>query len=480
MSVLKNASIVAVGRGASVIIGFGATVVLARLLTPEDYGVYTIAVGAAALFYALRVFGTGNYLIAEKDINSDTVATVFSITFTLSLAFGLILAAASPLLAAYYENEAVTPTLLIIALGFLINPFATVSQVLLQREERIARIVTVNLTAAVVGAISMITLAYSGAGPIALALGTVISTLVSLIGFHFARPGHLSYRLSFANWAPALRFGGWLTGVSITTQYGEQLPGLILGKTLGLASAGLFDKGNTAAKLPHSLFNSMILMVLFPAIARENREGDDIAGNYAFRLVLLTAVMWPIFIFLALHGEPAVLFVFGPQWGEAGIVASILALMWLFQSPALLGDQILIARGRVRQLFFMRFGLLITRAIGLILFSGYGLAASALCMFVPSVLYALSLQSLVARELGCSISQIARPLVQNLIVLVATVLAGTLASRWLSPLWDLNLLFQLLLGAGMIFFAWWVAVEVSKHPVLMIKKRILSRLVNRA
>jgi O-antigen/teichoic acid export membrane protein len=476
VSVLKNASIVAVGHGASVIVQLISTVILARILTPEDYGVFTIAVGAASLFYALRVFGTGNYLIAEKTIGPDTVASVFTITFTLSVFFGGILAAASPFLAVYYGNPAVTPTLLIIAFGFLINPFATVSQVLLQREERIKVIVIINLMSAILGSISMIVLGYLGAGPIALALGALIATTSTAIALHIMRPTYLTYRLRFAEWGPVLKFGGWLTGVSISTQYSAQISGLVLAKTLGIAEAGLFDKGNTAAKLPHILFNSMILMVLFPAIARENRIGEDMAQSYLFRLVVLTSVMWPIFIFLAFHGEAVVLFVFGAQWGEAGIVASIMAMTWFFQAPALLGDQVLIARQRVRQLFFLRFALMWLRLIGLLLFSSYGLAAAALCMLVPGIVYLIVVQVLVTTELDFAIARLLSGLRPNFAMVMASVAAGYLSSRVLQPAWHVNLFTDLLMGGVLAFSAWWLAVEFTKHPILVIKRRALSKI----
>lgn len=474
VSVLTNASVVVVARAASVGIQFISTVILARLLTPEDYGVFSIAVGAAALFYALRMFGTGNYLVVAHQLDDEMVGSAFTVTFALSAFFALILALSSPFLAIYYDSASLKPTLLIIAVGFLVNPFATISQSLLYREERIKIIVYIQLVAAVLSSIVSIALGFLGAGPLSLAVGALAGTTFVIIGNLLARPKFQTFKISVKHWRNVLTFGGWLTGVSMATQFSENSTGLILGKTVGVEEAGIFEKGNAAAKLPHSLFGSVIQTVFLAAIAREEREGVDASANYLFRISVLTSLVWPVFVFLALNGHAVVLVLFGPQWSDAGIVASIMAMTWFLMSPVLLGDQVLIARESVRLLFQMRLWLLVGRVAALILASPFGLAAASAAFFVPSVLYAAANQKYVSREIGITLHELISNLKGSFMIAVAAFLSNVLTVSIFGYKDHQYLISQIVVGVVATFTIWLIMTSIMDHPVNSIRNRVIA------
>ena len=183
-------------------------VVLARLLTPEEIGLYSVAAALVGILQVLREFGIGSYLIQAKDLGQERLDSALGLALVLALlAFGVTWFA-SPLAARFYDAEGITTVLRVVALNFLLLPFCSICQSLLRRRMKFDQLLRINLVGGVLGVVVTLTLAYEGAGPASQAWGSVATNLALAVGCWLSlgaadRPRRASIR----GWGELVHFG---------------------------------------------------------------------------------------------------------------------------------------------------------------------------------------------------------------------------------------------------------------------------------
>lgn len=473
MSLLKDSAIVLVGRGSGFLVQFISSVILARLLTPDEFGVFSVAAGAAAALYALREFGSSNYLVRAPAVDRATVGSVLLVSFALAGILGGALAVFSPWIAGFFGDGRIEPLLYVIAANFLLAPFSMLGNALLVREGRFMEQTGANVAAALAGSVVMISLALGGAGPLALAVGTTASTLIFVVLAARARPKGYTLCLSFTHVPKVLRFGGWLTGVGIVNQFSQRLGELVIGRVLGLASAGLFDKGGALVRLFSSFASPVIHSVVFARVAEESRQGEDMRAGYFHRLAIIAAVSWPAFLFLALEAGPMIRLVFGPQWDGAVPVAFWLSVQAMLSTPFLLADQLLITRGHVAALFWQKVTHLFARLVVLIAVSGFGLAAVSAALLLPALLYLWLNQRSVLKLVGAGWRDLLLTLWRPaLLTALAASVATSVARSYVGIDW-IGVVLELGFSAGAASIAWMAAAVVLRGPASDLSRQIL-------
>ena len=155
-------------------VALGSNMVLARLLTPDQIGVYSVSLAVIGVAQALRDFGVGNYLIQERLLDDRQIGTAFGISILIGAALFAAALLMAPWASRYYHEPRMQVTLMLGACNFLLMPFCTVSLSLLRREMRFKRLLYVTLTAAALGSGAAIGLAALGFGENSLAIGSLV------------------------------------------------------------------------------------------------------------------------------------------------------------------------------------------------------------------------------------------------------------------------------------------------------------------
>lgn len=172
-SVRRALALSLIERYLLLVLALGSNMALARLLTPEQIGIYSVSMAVLGLAQALRDFGIGSYLVQVRELNEEKAGTAFSLTMGLGATLFLVTLAAASFVGDYYGDARVTATLRICALNFLLLPLTTVPMALLRRAMQFKRLLYTTIAAAVVGAAVSVGLALLGGGVSALAWGAV-------------------------------------------------------------------------------------------------------------------------------------------------------------------------------------------------------------------------------------------------------------------------------------------------------------------
>jgi O-antigen/teichoic acid export membrane protein len=330
------------------VLTLACTMVISRILTPADFGLFAVAMSLALLIDVVREFGAGNYLVQTRDLGRDQVRAAFTVSLAISIACAAVLLLASEWLAAFYDAPGLARMIPVFALCFLLLPFGMPSQALLRREMAFDRFAAVNLSAAVVNLGTVTGLALAGVGYMSFAWAYLAGIAARTLSAFLLHPVPWAFRPSLASWRGVAGFGGWATASSIINALSEALPQLIIGRVIGLVPVGLFSRAVTLCQLPDRLVVSALAPVIFPAFADRARSGQDLRGPYLLGLTCMSAVQWPMLLCIALLADPLVLLLYGGQWTEVPPLVRILALAALPLFPAFMTYPTLVAMGRIR------------------------------------------------------------------------------------------------------------------------------------
>lgn len=455
------------------VLQFLSSLVLARLLTPHEIGVFSVGVAAVGLVHTFREFGVSNFLIQERELTDETVRTALTVTAALSWSLGVALILAAPALAGFYAEPGVGQVLTVVALNFFLIPFGSTGMALLRRHLRFRAVAVVNLLGALATAGVSTGLAAVGVGVMSLAWGAVAGVAVTVAAAVLYVRNFRHYVPCLRRWRRVLSFGGVATAAAFAGEVGQAAPDIILGRVLGFQAVGLFSRAMSLVTLLNRALYDALLAVAVPALAARLRAGEDIKEPIERTSAYVTAVVWPACAVLAILADPLILVLFGPQWEAAAPVARLLLVAAMVAAPVFAVQPALIAAGRIERVLHLRLVVVVPQVTLTLLLSPLGLKAvaagwvvTALVSLWVSLRLLQPLVPLTWRELY----RTGRPSFA-LVALAALPAVVGLA------LWNGSTASGLLVlaGVGVAGVALWLAgVVVLRHPVVKEVQRVAA------
>lgn len=296
---------------------FISSIVLARLLSPHELGIFSVGSLILSLSHALRDLGISNYIIQEKELSPTRLQTAATITLGMSWLLGSGVLLASEPLAEFYREEGVGQVLAVLSLNFFILPFGSVTAAMLRRKMQFDLLIRINLASAVAHATVSIALCYYGAGFIGLAWGGVAGTVVGVLLTLLIARGEVAARPAVREWKRVLRTGGRFAGASLLWEVGLSAPEMIVGKTMSLESAGLLGRAQGVVGLAYRSMMEGLMPVLMPFFAQTHRGGEDLLQHFMKSVRYLSALTFPVFACMAVAMDAIVLLLYGDQWTAA-------------------------------------------------------------------------------------------------------------------------------------------------------------------
>jgi len=432
-----------------------SNIVLARVLSPAEIGMYAIAAVLANVAQIFRDFGISQYIIRQPELDEGKLRTAFTLMLLVAWSLAILLSLAAGAVAALYDEPALAGVLRVQALSFLFVPFGAISLSLLTRDLRFGAILAINTGSAVIQPTVAIVLAMAGWGAVSLAWGSVASVLTMVVGVAFANRARIWHRPSLRGAGAMLRFGSYVSGTAVLGTLNRDIPELIIGKGLGMSSLAFFNK----ALLPGRVFSDFVMgairPVLLPAFSRKIQEGSY-RDDFLYGVSCLTALVVPGLTLAALLSKWVLLLIFGPQWVDAAWAMKPLALATAVWSAAALVPPLLTALGEVTGPFRVALVMAPIRVVTVVVLLPYGLEAIALGWLVTAVLGAGLHYRQLHRLSDVSAQMAMRAAVPAFLIAIpsAAIPAGLVAL--LDPaLTTLNAV-KVLMLAGIAFFVIWM------------------------
>ena len=369
------------------------TVLLARILAPDDFGVVSVALVFLAFVSLFQDLGLRQALVQRKEATEAVRQAVFWGGAGLGFLWFLAVWMAAPAVAGYYADPHLGGVLRGLSLVLLIGALAAVPEALLQRELEFRSLFRVTAAQALVPGVVGLSLAYGGAGVWALVAGTVAGAVARVVLLWRITGWRIPGGFGKGGWHGLWHFGKWVSLEAFLGWCISSLDHAIVGRVVGMGAAGLYRVGYVVALLPAVTISGVIARVSFPAFSRIQDQTERVREAYLSILRLVAAAGLPAALFLGLTADPLVRLLLDPRWYGAVPVLQFLSVAGAMSALVNVAPPIYQAIGRVDVMPKFFLGRVLVTVPVYLLAAQYGLiamaaahAALALC-FGPLNLY---------------------------------------------------------------------------------------------
>lgn len=335
-------------RYSALLLSIISSMILARLLTPAEVGVFSVTMVLLGYLSSLRDMGAGQYLLQEKELTQKRIQATWTVQLSLGWLFALIVFVASGPVSRFYNEPRMLDIMHVLSLNFAISPFGSLTYAWLMRELRFDSLAIMRFGGSFFGACTSVLLAYYGFGPISLAYGSLASTIVNALIAIALRPASFPWMPGFGEVRRVVSFGGMLTITTVVTTIAASASELILGKVHGMGAAGFFSRANGLATMFHRLILDATHSVALPMFAKQVRENGSPAPAFLLGTAYITAIGWSFFLGMIFLAQPVIRLLYGVQWDGSVTLARLLAAAFMMAMPAALCSVVLVASGHIK------------------------------------------------------------------------------------------------------------------------------------
>ena len=357
MATLRKALLINFAQNYGIIVlQFVASILLARLLSPEEIGIFSVAAALIALAQAVRDFGVGQYIIQERELTPERISAAFSVALLIAVTLAAITAALSGVASDFYREPGIRNVMLVLSINFLLIPFGQITLGYLQREMKFGAIAQVKIGSTVVHFTVSLGLAYSGFSYMSLAYASLANVLASAAIANLHRPKDMPWGIGFGEVQRILSFGSLSVVTNLAGALAKGVSDLVVGRMIDLAAVGLFSRAGGLIEIFNQGVMNALWAVALPHFSKCVREGGDVKGDYLRSAGFITGLAWPFFIVLALLGEPVVLLLYGAGWKECVPLVKWFCLAYWIIAPFYLFVSVLTAIGQMKKVLWVETG----------------------------------------------------------------------------------------------------------------------------
>ena len=338
-------------QGLKFVITLVATSIIARLLTPQDYGLISMVAVVTGVVSTYKDLGLSAATIQRAEISEEQISTLFWVNVLLSLGVTLFTIAIAPLIAWFYNEPRLTRITFFTAFGFLISGLAVQHEALLRRQMRYFSLASIGLFSLIVGYVVGIYMAWKGYSYFALVGSQLALGLTgTLITWGVCRwvPGLPKRDTGVRS---MLRFGSNLTGFATINYFARNGDNLLIGKFWGPQQLGLYSRAYQLMMLPIDQVNEPITTVAVPALSRLIDSPEDYRRAYLRMLEKVAFLTMPAVVIMIATADWIVAIVLGPQWRTVGTLLVILGVAGLIQPISNTAGWLFISQGRTKEMF---------------------------------------------------------------------------------------------------------------------------------
>lgn len=353
------------GKIVTAILQIGVLAILARLISPESFGIVQSALVVVGLANIINQIGIGPALVQIQNITDRHIRVGFTFSMTLGFLLALVVYLSSSIIAAFFKIMELTSVLKVISILFIFESFTTVSASLMQRDMRLKIKALIEIISYFFGyGLCGIIFGYLGYDYWALIIAIIGQAIFKLVAYAFYQRHSFSILWSKPEFGELFKFGGGYTLAKLSSYFALQGDNIIAGKYLGASALGVYSRAYTIMTKPVGMVGDAFNKAFFPAMAARQSEPDKLIRVFlnGSKMMLFTSI---IFSFVIVSSSKEIVHILlGDGWEEAIIPLQILALGLFFRLGYKLGAELSKAMGKVNKLALFLFIYAIATFVG--------------------------------------------------------------------------------------------------------------------
>lgn len=357
----------ALAKYSGIVISLVIAGVLARLLSPDDFGIVAIATVIISFFSIFTDMGVSASIVQNKDLTGRDLSNIFSFTFWTGIIISLLFFAASRMIASWYDSEILRPLCQLLSINLFFASANIVPGALFYKNKEFRFIAIRTFSVQVATGLIAVAAALMGAGLYALIISPILSSLL-IFGISIKKyPQRLCFTLGLATIRKIFSYSAYQFLFNVINFFSRNLDKLLIGKHLGMSQLGYYDKSYRLMMLPLQNITQVITPVMHPIFSDYQKDLSRLASSYERIVRLLAFVGIPLSVLLFFTAREATLIVFGSQWMPSVPVFRILTLSVGIQIILSSSGSIFQASGDTRSLFVCGLFSSVLNVVGILL-----------------------------------------------------------------------------------------------------------------
>lgn len=362
-------------------------IILARILSPTEYGI----IGLLLVFIVfMQVFvdaGFGKALIQKQDRTQSDLSTVFSFNIFTSIFCYIILWFFAPVIGEFYKNEILINLLRVLSVSLFFGALFSVHLTILTINLDFKTIAKVNFISILVSGVLAIYMAYNGYGVWALVLQYLLKSFLMVVLMWLQvkwKPTCFFSKSSFKSLFP---FGSKLLVSSVLNVSVNNFTNIFIAKFTSIKDLGFYTRGTQFADIIFNIFNSVLNSVLLPSLSTVQKEREKLTHLSKITIKSATLIIAPVLFGLAAIAEPLIKFLLGDKWLIAIPIMQILCIARLITIVSGINVNILYVIGRSDLVLKQQFSKIIVRVLLIVLVLKYGIVYIALAELISTMIH---------------------------------------------------------------------------------------------
>lgn len=323
--------------------------VLARYLSPDDFGLMAIVMVLVGFSQAFADMGISNVIIHRQKITHVQLSSLYWLNIMSGVVLALVLVALSPLISLYYGEPDLLLLTVIVSSVFVITAVGQQFRILCQKELQFVTIAVITITSEITGTGIAIWLAWSGIGVWSLVISMLVTAGVASAGFLLVglqRHHRPSLVFRHSELKGFYGFGLYQMGERSINYLCANIDKILIGKFVGMGALGFYNMASQLTLYPLQKINPVVNTVAFPTYAKLQHDPESRSRYYAVSVKLLSLVTVPILAFLFFNAHDVVLLVFGDGWSQTAVLVQVMVFIGVFKAVGNPGGALLLAMGR--------------------------------------------------------------------------------------------------------------------------------------
>lgn len=349
---LRSGAVTLFSQVLSVLINLGSTMILARLLTPQDYGMIAMVAAITGFAGIFSDLGLSTATIQRADITHRQVSNLFWVNVCLGVIITIIVMAIAPAVARFYNTPELLWVTVVLSLNFMVTGLVVQHKALLTRQMQFLTIAKIEISSTLLGISIAVIMAIYGYRYWSLVFNTLTVSTCSVICFWLTSKWRPSLPQRKSGVSSMIRFGSDIAGFNIINYLSRNLDNILIGRYYGPDSLGVYSKAYQLLMFPISNLRDPLNKVVMPSLSSLQHEPARYRSYYVKYLSVLAFITMPLVVFMFVCSANIINLVLGPQWINASELFKILAVTALIQPVVSTQGAVVLSTGQSRRYFW--------------------------------------------------------------------------------------------------------------------------------
>lgn len=325
---------------------FCVGIVMARLLSPSDYGITALPAVFMAVAYIIQNGGLSGALIRKTDLSEKDLSTAFYYSISVGIVLYVVMFFSATWIADFYNTPVLVPLIRVTALGFLWGPLGTPQNVILNRKLDFKTPTKISIISRIVSAIVGISTAFIGYGLWALVISGLLSSFLSLLMNWYVVRWIPKTGWSKDSFKYLWDYGNKMMASSLLDTLYNNIAPVFIGKFYSPAELGVYNRAQGYAMMPSQNVTGVIQGVTFPVLSKMQNDDEALAHNYRRMLKATAFIIFPIMMMLSALAHPLVIILVTAKWESCVILLQIICFSFMWYPVHAINLNLLQVKGR--------------------------------------------------------------------------------------------------------------------------------------